>query len=302
MGGGQHLPVVERLTGEAGGGVGDQRYRQHLRAEVARGDRLEHGGHADQVGARGAQHPDLRGRLVVRPGERGVDAFLERGVVSARQGAQPLGVHLGEVGEPRRVPRGERPGQRGAAREVQVIADQHRLADAVRGVDAARRVGQHDRPAAGRDRGAHAMYHGVRLVPFVHVHPAEKEQYPAVTAFQVPNGRCMTLGGRLLEPAQAGEGYFEFRRADGVGGGQPAGAEHDGGVEARHPGGLLQGGGAGFGARERVLLGCDGHGADHLAPRRRCHGPCYKPVISVTEWRVNLLVLFPAFLAEVAGR
>ena len=32
---------------------------EHLRAEVAGGDRLQRGGHADQVGAQGAQHPDL---------------------------------------------------------------------------------------------------------------------------------------------------------------------------------------------------------------------------------------------------
>ena len=37
-------------------------------AEVPGGDGLERGGHADHVGARGAQHPDLGRSLVVRPG------------------------------------------------------------------------------------------------------------------------------------------------------------------------------------------------------------------------------------------
>ena len=49
--GGEHLLVADRLAGDAGGGVGDQGQPEHLGAEVARGDRLEHGGHADQVGA-----------------------------------------------------------------------------------------------------------------------------------------------------------------------------------------------------------------------------------------------------------
>src|ERR1700733_13693257 len=114
-GGVQHLPMVEWLLAQAGGRVRDQRDREYFRPEVARGDRFERGGHADKVGARGAQHPDLGGRLVVRAGKHGVHALGEGRVVPPRQVAQPSRVRLGEVGEPRRVPGGDRPGQRGAA-------------------------------------------------------------------------------------------------------------------------------------------------------------------------------------------
>ena len=71
---------VELLAGDPGGGVGDQRQPEHLHAGGAGGDRLQRGRHADQVGAERAQHPDLGRRLVVRPGQRRVDALDQRRV------------------------------------------------------------------------------------------------------------------------------------------------------------------------------------------------------------------------------
>src|SRR3546814_1446961 len=61
--------VVEGLTGDACGEVGDQADPQHLEAGLARGDRLERRAHPDQVAADGPDHADLGRGLVVRPGE-----------------------------------------------------------------------------------------------------------------------------------------------------------------------------------------------------------------------------------------
>ena len=175
---GDHFLVVQLRPAQAGRGVGDQRQAQHLGAEVAGGDRLQHRGHPDQVGAEQPEHADLGRGLVVRSWQPGVDALGQAGVGLQRQPAQPRRVRLGEVGEPgRETIRRRRAGQRRAAGEVQVVADDDRLPDPV-AADPAGRVGQHDHPAARRDRGAHPVHHGGRRVPLVQVRPAEEYQHP----------------------------------------------------------------------------------------------------------------------------
>ena len=77
----------------------------------------------------------------------------------------------------------------------------------------------------------------------------------------------MTLGSRFLEPAEVGQGDLRLLRPDRVRSGQPARAEHDGGVEVRRAGQFPQVGGAGLGTREGVP--CIAHDADHLAVWRR---------------------------------
>ena len=107
--------------------------------------------HAHQVGAQRLQHADLGGGLVLRSGHAGVHALLERGIDLAGQVAQPLRVGLGEVDEPRQVELGgRRPGERRTAGEVDVVADQHRLAHVHPGPEPARRVGDDDGAAPAR--------------------------------------------------------------------------------------------------------------------------------------------------------
>src|SRR5215472_15980894 len=45
------VAMIERLLGQAGGDVGDQRDAQHPGAEMTRGDCFEDSGHADEAGA-----------------------------------------------------------------------------------------------------------------------------------------------------------------------------------------------------------------------------------------------------------
>src|SRR5699024_1221864 len=69
--------VIEVGAGQPGGDVGDQGHPQHLSTRFTGCDRLQHGGHADQVGAQGAQHADLGGGLVLRPGHGRVHTFCQ---------------------------------------------------------------------------------------------------------------------------------------------------------------------------------------------------------------------------------
>ncbi len=223
--------MVQPGVVQPGGQIRDQRDRQYLRTEVPRGDRLERGGHADEVGTGGAQHPDLGRRLVMRAWQCRVDTLVEAGIGLPGQGAQPGRVQLRKVGEPRSVA-GRRlgSGQRGPAGEVQVVADQHGLTDRETGLDAAGSVGQHDDPAAGRDRGPHPVHHGVDRVSLVQVRPAEEDQYPGL-ADQQRSGHGRVAGhGRLREAAEFEQRELGRRRAQGVSRGCPAGAEYHGRV------------------------------------------------------------------------
>ena len=89
--------------------VGDQREPEDLQALGVGRDRLERRRHAHQVRAHRAQHPDLGRRLVVRAGQRGVDALGQLRVQRAGELAQPRGVEVGEVDEVRRRPAGSGP-------------------------------------------------------------------------------------------------------------------------------------------------------------------------------------------------
>ena len=123
---------------------------EDLRAGLAGGDGFEHGRHADQVAAEHADHVDLGRGLVVRAGELDVDALFEGRVDLLAQRAQPRRVQVGQVDE---VGADDRRG----GRQVEVVADQHRLAGAHALAQTAAAVGQHDGLAAGGDGGAHAV-------------------------------------------------------------------------------------------------------------------------------------------------
>ncbi|CAO5148253.1 hypothetical protein FAIPA1_110101 [Frankia sp. AiPs1] len=151
-----------------------------------------HSGHAHQVGAEHAQHADLRGRLVLRAGQAGVDAFGERRVDLAGERTQPRRVGVGQVDEPR-------PDQRGPSGEVQMVGDEHRLADTHVGAQAARRVRQHDCAGAGRARQTDGVHHPGQLVSLVGMHPAEEDEHPAVPETHRPGRRLMPGNGRRAE-------------------------------------------------------------------------------------------------------
>ena len=82
LGGGHHLVGVDLLAG----GLDDRhhRQRQHLEAGLARGDRLQHRRHAEDVGAEPLQRVRLGDRLVVRAAQHGVGALDQRGVGGPR--------------------------------------------------------------------------------------------------------------------------------------------------------------------------------------------------------------------------
>jgi hypothetical protein len=104
-GGGLDLGVRERVGRDAGREVGHAREPEHPRAHVPRGDHLGDGAHAHEVGAERAQHANLRGGLVARAQQPGVDALAEdlpdrlgRGVGQLAEGGI---VRVGHVGKAR---------------------------------------------------------------------------------------------------------------------------------------------------------------------------------------------------------
>src|SRR6185312_8170434 len=104
---------------------------------------------------------------------------------------------------------------------------QHGLSHRVSCVDAARRVGEHDRPAPGRDRGPYPVHDRVRVMPLIKMNPAEVYEHPPLAFVDIRSGGCVPFYGRLLKVAEFREGYFEFSLTDGIGGGPPARPEHD---------------------------------------------------------------------------
>jgi hypothetical protein len=69
--------VVDGLGGHAGGEVGDERDAEDVETHVAGDDDFVDGGHADEVGAEGAEGADLGGGLERGAEDGEVDAGFE---------------------------------------------------------------------------------------------------------------------------------------------------------------------------------------------------------------------------------
>ena len=175
------VPFARGLQ-HARGHVGDEREAEDLDAHVARDDDLVHGGHADEVGAEGAEGADLGGRLVAGAEDGEVDAFGQRDVLLC-------GLFGGEFAQARRVGGGHvEEAQAGAgadgearlvgadggvlAGEVDVVGDADEAALRVGLVDAAGGVGDDERLAAEQAEHAHGEGDLGHCVAFVGVHAA----------------------------------------------------------------------------------------------------------------------------------
>ena len=163
-----------------GGEVGGQRHAEHLHAHVAGGDCLQHGRHADEVGRRcvpamrisagvskcgpwkPTYTPSGRSGSTVRATAR--SRALYRSVRSTKRDAERR----------RRVGAGERR----PAGEVDVVADQDRLADRPVPAQRAGAVRQDDGAAAGGGGGADAVGDDGRVVALVEVDAARGTRAP----------------------------------------------------------------------------------------------------------------------------
>ena len=121
-------------------------------------------------------------------------------------GPQPGAVEVGEVDEAgaerrRRVGTG----QRRPAGQVDVVADQHRLADRPVRVQRAGAVGQHDRVAAAGGGDAHAVGDDGGVVTLVEVDPAEEDEHPR-PATSIERTRRRGRPPTAREPGQVGDG------------------------------------------------------------------------------------------------
>ena len=170
----------------------------------------------DGVGTECAQHADLGRGFERRTDEAGVDALGDVDILGTRGGPErgpeagtPGIQQVGEAGAERIRVRSE---ERGAARQVQVVGDDHQRAGAVSRVHAPRGVREQDGRRAETAHEQHRLHDESRVVPLVEVQPPLQRH-----------------DGHAVEMAQ--------EQASGVSGGRrgrPAGevGERDRGVDA----------------------------------------------------------------------
>ena len=124
-----------------------------------------------------------------------------------------------------------------------MVGDEHGIADGHALADAARGVGEHDRPAARRRGGAHPVRDDVDAVALVEVRAAEQHEHVPVADGHGPKGPAVPGDDGPDEPGEVGHRELVGGRADDVRGRPPARAEHHGDVVRRDAGGLREGGG-----------------------------------------------------------
>jgi len=133
-----------------------------------------------------------------------------------------------------------------------MIAEQHRLTDTHVMAQTAGGVCQHDRAGARGARRPHAVHDLAQPMALVGVDPAQEDQHPAIAEAY---GEDPPLVARHLwgwEAAEVGEAHLAEHATAGcehVGGGPPAGAEHDGYVVPVDTGAGGEPGGRGCGIR-----------------------------------------------------
>ncbi len=194
----------------------------------------------------------------MRPRQAGVHAFGQLGVGLPGDRAQPRRVGVGQIHE-------LRPDQWRSRGQVQVVADQHRLADLHVRSQPAGRVGQHHGPRARRARRSHRVHHMAQVMPLVGVNAARQYQHPVIA-----DGHRQQLA-RVPGRARRGEpGNFGLRQHGGRGsqrgdGRRPSGSENYRDVMLSDPGALADD--LGRAACEFVGIGL---GASHTGEPSEC--------------------------------
>ena len=106
---------------EASGPVGEHGDACDFETKGSGLDCLRHGGHADGICAEGANHANLGWRLVLRPEDGGIDAFVKRGGEFAGCGRDSCSEV--EIIDSSHVEKVRTTQKRRGAKEVQVIGD-----------------------------------------------------------------------------------------------------------------------------------------------------------------------------------
>ena len=220
----------QRLAGHARSGVGDQRDAGQPQARPARGDGLQHGRHADRIGAQGAEHAHLGRRLVVRPDEAGVDALLEPDALQPgrRVEASPeVGVPgIGQVGEARADAIGVGTEQWVEPGQVEVVGERHQGARRPGGVDAPSRVGEQDPWRAESSHEQDGLDHETRGMAFIQMQTTLEadDRHAPDLAQEQPAGMPRRRGRR---PAREICERDDHRRLEPLGQAAEPGAQDD---------------------------------------------------------------------------
>ena len=144
-------------------------------------DDLRHGGHPGGRAAEDARGADLRRRLELRAGEVKIDPLAQRDGELPRlaAGELPVGgvVGVGHVAEAGPELREVFPAQRRRVIELDVVGDQHEIADTEAAVDAAAGVGDQQGRNAQQPRHPHRIGRLLGGIALIAMEPALHGQY-----------------------------------------------------------------------------------------------------------------------------
>ena len=124
-----------------------------------------------------------------------------------------------------------------------------------RGVEPAAAVGQHHRLDAGRRGRTYAVHDRCDAASLIEVRAAQEDQQALVAERDRADRAAVAGHGRSAESGQLGDRDLELRRAQGVGGGEPARSHDEGGVVLGATGALVDRVGGLLGTFLEVLSG-----------------------------------------------
>ena len=161
--------------------VGHATDPEHANPHVPRHDRLRYGRHANQIRTQSAKSANFGRRLKARTGSGEVYALMQRKALRPRrrlrERTQFHRICLGHIEEAqprlRRISKARLIGanQRIEAQVVDVIGQQHQVANLIMGMDTARSIGQNDRLQPQQPQHPHGKGHLLRRVSLVVMHP-----------------------------------------------------------------------------------------------------------------------------------
>ncbi len=233
--------MVEKFVAETGRGVGYQRDPEHLGTEVTSGDCFEDSGHTDQIRTQSLQHADLGRRFVGAAEQTGIHAFGQSGVDGASKLLKAFRIGFGHVDESGWfVGRRRRAGHWRGTREVELIADQHWLANWPVGVEPPGGVGENHRATTSRNSRADPVNHSCRRVPLIEMRSSSEHQNPHRAQSDRASQVAMTSHRRLRKPGQVGKLGVGNQLTQLVGRGSPTRPQHHDGIVTGNPGPMRQ--------------------------------------------------------------
>ena len=172
------------------------------------------------------------GGFEVRSHKPGVHPLAHRRVDDTHRLADARRVQVGQVGESDGIAFGRRRAEQwGQPGEVDVVADQHRLAHAKRRVHAAGRVGENHRGASRGHCGPYTVNHFGRWMSLIEMDPARHHQHAPIGHVYRTERASVAGHRRRMETGDGFGGHRGINGAQTLGNLGPARAQYHRSVE-----------------------------------------------------------------------